>query len=76
MHDKAPGITHDSAAIISVTDVQFGLKVQANINSLCVSGSSAWLIRARAGAPCMEEKGRLESNETLIDSPVINMSLR
>lgn len=57
MHDKAPGITHDSTTIISVRDVQFRLKVQANINSLCVSGSSALLIRVRAGANCMEKKG-------------------
>lgn len=73
MHDKAPGITHDSAAIISVRDVQFRLKVRANINALCASASSASLSSVRS---LHGKKGSLESNETLTDSPVINMSLR
>lgn len=74
MHDKAPGITHDSAAIISVRDVQFRLKVRANINALFfASASSASLSSVRS---LHGKKGSLESNETLTDSPVINMSLR
>lgn len=51
MHDKAPGVTPDSAAIISASDVQLGHKVHAKIKALRSS-------EPERAVPALEKRGR------------------